>query len=43
MGVVRAIMNNWFEGGCKADLAELGLEALDYLEQGFPNVARKQT
>jgi AcrR family transcriptional regulator len=43
MGVVRAIMNNWFAGGCKADLAELGLEALDYLEQGFPNVARKLT
>ena len=41
MGVVRAIMNNWFAGGCKAALAELGHEALDYLEQGFPTIARE--
>ncbi len=39
MGVVRATMNFWFERGCRDDLTELGLEALNYLERGFPHRA----
>jgi hypothetical protein len=29
-------MTYWFKHGCEDDLAELGLEALTFLEQGFP-------
>lgn len=36
MGVVRATMSCWFEGDCKADLVQLGLDAIDRLEGGFP-------
>lgn len=37
MGVVRSIMNYWFERNCEPDLVELGLDALNYLERGFPH------
>jgi len=36
MGVVRATMSYWFARRCEDDLTQLGLEALDYLERGFP-------
>ena len=36
MGVVRATMTYWFERECQDDLTRLGLDALDFLEQGFP-------
>ena len=36
MGVVRATMRYWFEGGCQDDLTQIGLDALDCLERGFP-------
>jgi AcrR family transcriptional regulator len=36
MGVVRSTMTYWFDRGCQDDLARLGLDALDYLERGFP-------
>ena len=36
MGVVRATMNYWFDGDCEADLVKLGLDAIDFLERGFP-------
>ena len=36
MGVVRSTMTYWFDHGCKDDLAQLGLDALNCLEQGFP-------
>jgi len=39
MGVVRSTTNFWFEHGCKDDLTELGLNALEYLEKGFPTRA----
>lgn len=35
IGVIRATMRHWFASGGKADLAKLGDEALDCLEQGF--------
>ena len=35
IGVIRATMRHWFASGAKADLAELGDEALDRLERGF--------
>jgi hypothetical protein len=37
MGVVRSTMNFWFERNCEDDLTQLGLDALDYLERGFPH------
>ena len=37
MGVVRSTMNYWHEGGCEEDLTQLGLDALNFLEQGFPH------
>jgi AcrR family transcriptional regulator len=36
IGVVRSTMTYWFKHGCEDDLAELGLNALTFLEQGFP-------
>ena len=36
MGVVRATMRCWFAGDCERNLGELGLTAIDCLEQGFP-------
>jgi len=37
MGVVRSTMTYWFERNCQDDLVRLGLDALDYLERGFPH------
>ena len=37
MGVVRSTMTFWFERNCDDDLTQLGLDALDYLERGFPH------
>jgi len=37
MGVVRSIMNYWFDRDCEPDLVEMGLDALNYLERGFPH------
>lgn len=42
MGVVRSTMNFWHEGGCEEDLTQLGLDALDFLEQGFPHSGDRQ-
>jgi AcrR family transcriptional regulator len=39
MGVVRSTMNYWFEHDCKDDLRQLGNDALNYLERGFPHRA----
>jgi hypothetical protein len=36
MGVVRSTMTYWFERECQDDLAEIGMNALHFLEQGFP-------
>ena len=36
IGVVRATMTYWFERECQDDLTQRGLDALDFLEQGFP-------
>ncbi|MEO8002156.1 MAG: hypothetical protein ABI644_09785, partial [Arenimonas sp.] len=35
IGVIRATMRHWFTTDAKADLAQLGDEALDRLERGF--------
>lgn len=40
MGVVRSTVTYWFERSCRDDLTQLGLDALDYLEQGFPHRAQ---
>ena len=37
MGVVRSTMNYWFERKCEDDLIQLGMDALNYLERGFPH------
>ena len=37
MGVVRSTMTYWFERDCQDDLTQLGIDALNYLELGFPN------
>lgn len=37
IGVVRSTMTYWFEHGCRDDLTELGMSALDALELGFPS------
>ena len=39
MGVVRSTMTYWFDRHCQDDLTQLGLDALDYLERGFPHRA----
>jgi len=39
MGVVRSTMTFWFDRDCDDDLCQLGLDALEYLEQGFPTRA----
>ncbi len=39
MGVVRSTVAFWFEHNCDDDLTQLGLDALDYLERGFPQRA----
>ena len=39
MGVVRSTMNFWFDHDCDPDLTQLGLDALNYLERGFPHRA----
>ncbi len=36
MGVVRSTMTYWFDRKCEDDLIQLGMDALDYLERGFP-------
>ena len=36
MGVVRASMNHWFDRKCEDDLTQIGQDALDYLQSGFP-------
>jgi AcrR family transcriptional regulator len=42
IGVIRATMRHWFASNGKPDLAKLGDEALDCLEQGFvPNRAEQ--
>jgi AcrR family transcriptional regulator len=38
IGVVRATMTCWFESDCEDDLVRLGLNAIDFLERGFPAV-----
>ena len=35
MGTVRATMTYWFDRDCRDDLAQLGVDALNYLERGF--------
>lgn len=37
MGVVRATMTYWFDRNSQDDLTQLGLDALNYLERGFPH------
>jgi len=37
MGVVRSTVNYWHEGNCEDDLTQLGLAALEFVEQGFPH------
>ncbi len=39
MGVVRSTMTFWFDRDCTDDLCQLGLDALNYLERGFPTRA----
>jgi AcrR family transcriptional regulator len=39
MGVVRSTMTYWFDREGQDDLRQLGLDALDYLERGFPHRA----
>lgn len=39
MGVVRSTMTYWFERNCQDDLVQLGVDALEYLERGFPHRA----
>ncbi|MBT3220554.1 MAG: TetR family transcriptional regulator [Proteobacteria bacterium] len=39
IGVIRSTMTYWFERECQDDLTQLGLDALDYLERGFPHRA----
>jgi len=36
MGVIRSTVNFWFERDCVDDLTQLGLDALQYVERGFP-------
>ncbi|MCP4867653.1 MAG: TetR family transcriptional regulator [Proteobacteria bacterium] len=36
MGVVRSTMSYWFERNCEDNLVDLGLDAIDKLEKGFP-------
>lgn len=36
IGVIRATLRFWFEGGGRDDLKQLGLDALVSLERGFP-------
>jgi AcrR family transcriptional regulator len=36
IGVIRATMRHWYDGGGVDNLGQLGLEALDCLEVGFP-------
>jgi AcrR family transcriptional regulator len=43
IGVVRATMRHWFACKGEADLAELGIEALECLERGFPLDEAKPT
>ena len=37
MGVVRSTMSYWFHRQCQDDLSQLGMDALNYLERGFPH------
>ncbi len=37
MGVVRSTMTYWFDRECQDDLTQLGVQALNYLERGFPH------
>jgi AcrR family transcriptional regulator len=37
MGVVRSTMTYWFERNGEDDLSQLGLDALDFMERGFPS------
>ena len=36
IGVIRATMRHWYQGDGRDDLAQLGLDALDALQRGFP-------
>jgi AcrR family transcriptional regulator len=36
IGVIRATMRHWYDGGGVEDLAQMGLDALESLERGFP-------
>ncbi|MCP4449472.1 MAG: TetR family transcriptional regulator [Myxococcales bacterium] len=36
IGVVRATMRHWYQGDGRDNLAQLGLDALDALQRGFP-------
>lgn len=40
MGVVRATVNYWYQTGGSHDLAQLGLDAIECLEKGFPERIR---
>ena len=37
IGVVRALLRDWFAGGARDDLKAMGASALDLLERGFGN------
>lgn len=41
MGVIRATLAEWLDGGCDADLVALGTETLDMLESGLGTPKRK--
>jgi AcrR family transcriptional regulator len=36
IGVIRATMRHWYEGEGRESLAQLGMDALDALQRGFP-------
>ena len=42
LGVVRAVLRDWFERGCKGDLIRLGEEAFATLEAGFGPAKRSK-
>jgi hypothetical protein len=40
IGIVRAVMRDWCERGCKGDLIRIGEEAFAMMEEGFGPVKR---
>jgi AcrR family transcriptional regulator len=42
LGVVRAVLRDWFERGCKGDLIRIGEEAFAMLEEGFGPLKRSK-